>query len=262
MAISSIGRTEQQVASRYSDTTRRTGGTSVKPPVIDPKALEAIRATYVKAQPQGVTMANIGGGLAGGITYAQPPPTYQPAPQGGGGGGGGGGGAGAGIVPVGDTGGETLADIIEQLGLKDVSEAQLAAQLEAIAAQLGVNTAELLAQRDLLQDPVTGEPGPLVVQALTDITRQYEANRRDAISNVLQRGIFRSGIAAQNLGRVERTRTEGEANVAADTAAKLESIQNQITQFEQQAKAEKAKAQADWEMEQLQIALQQKLAGV
>ena len=78
----------------------------------------------------------------------------------------------------------------------------MAATLEALAAEYGVGLADLLNQRDLLVD-MYGNPGPLIKQALTNLQRQYETTKRGAMSDVLQRGVFRSGIAAENLGKVE-----------------------------------------------------------
>jgi hypothetical protein len=210
------------------------------------------------------------GGIAGRPAVAQqlvsPTPTTTTTSGGGGGGAAtaqtGGGGVGAGAVSVGDPATpETLQDILNELGLTGISEAQLTAALESLAAEYGVGLAELLAQRDLLVDEF-GNPGPLIQQALTTLQRQYESSRRGAISDVLRRGVFRSGIAAENVGKVEREFTEGRAGVFREQGTKLSSIQTQMDALKRKLAGDEARARADIDMQNLQIALQARLGGI
>jgi hypothetical protein len=167
----------------------------------------------------------------------------------------------AGVVDAGGEGPETLQDILNELGLTGISEAQLTAALEALAAEYGVGLAELLGQRDLLIDEF-GNPGPLIQQALTTLQRQYEGSRRNAISDVLRRGVFRSGIAAENIGRMEQEFAERRAGVFQKQGGQLSSIQSQMDALRRKLGADEAKARADIDMQNLQVALQARLGGI
>lgn len=66
---------------------------------------------------------------------------------------------------------------------------------------------------------------------LRDIAQAREEGIRAAINNALQRGIYRSGILTENVGRVERESGEAESDLRQRIAFALEALSNRAAQL-------------------------------
>lgn len=108
------------------------------------------------------------------------------------------------------------------VGMGDLGAAStnaLQAQIAALQAQYGLDLAQLAA--------LGGDIGARAEMLMAQLDRQEKVAQEGVISNVLQRGIFRSGITARDLSRVAADFADQRAMLELDKNAALRDIEAQ-----------------------------------
>lgn len=197
------------------------------------------------------TGLEVGTSISTGLSDTSPPPTTNSVSRGGSGGGGGGSSAGDGgggggvegtIDPVSDptpAGGEETGDTT----VDEYTEEQIAAALAAIEAKFGMTKEELLADKSY-----AGLAYKRLIGELRRVRRQaVEGAQQDA----LRRGIFDSGIHAEQQAQVQQSFAEQQSAAAAERQQRLDSINQALAQLQAQEEAAKAAREAEIRREAL-----------
>ena len=168
-----------------------------------------------------------GGGATGGVYVPPTTPTGPPADP-----------AGGGSTDLGDVAGTTGPTGAEtgSTAIEDLTEEQIGAALAAIEAQYGMTREQLLADRSM---------AGLAYQRLTqELARAREVAQAGVEQDALRRGLFDSGIAAQQQASLAQQFAEQRAAAAQERQARIDAINASLAQLGAQKQAEQAAEEA------------------
>lgn len=173
-------------------------------------------------------------------TTSAPTPT-APAPATGGGSGGGGGSTDLVAEPTPNT--KAGGDKTGSTKLEDLTEEQIAQAMSAIEARFGLTREQLLADKSAA--------GLAYKRLLGELTRVRQQAAEGVEQDALRRGLFRSGIHAEQQADVQQQFAEQRAAAAAERQQRVDAINQALSELKSQQAAEQASTEAEIRREAL-----------